>query len=120
MTTRLKLTMGPVLFNWEPDAWRDFYFRIADEAPVDRSLWGRWSAPSVMPFFDDHFPAVMERLTAAGKEVVVSSLAPSRWSGNAGARGIGGGRGWWSRPTTSPLAHLDRSAVCHRAVCERL
>ena len=30
-----KLTLGPVLFNWTPEAWRDFYLRIADEAPVD-------------------------------------------------------------------------------------
>ena len=30
-----KLTLGPVLFNWAPEKWRDFYLRIADEAPVD-------------------------------------------------------------------------------------
>jgi len=29
-----ELTLGPVLFNWQPERWRDFYFRIADEAPV--------------------------------------------------------------------------------------
>ena len=29
-----ELTLGPVLFNWNPERWRDFYFRIADEAPV--------------------------------------------------------------------------------------
>ena len=33
-----ELTLGPVLFNWEPERWRDFYFRIADEAPVDGRL----------------------------------------------------------------------------------
>ena len=32
---RSELTLGPVLFNWEPERWRDFYFRIADEAPVE-------------------------------------------------------------------------------------
>ncbi len=28
-----ELTLGPVLFNWAAD--RDFYFRVADEAPLD-------------------------------------------------------------------------------------
>ena len=31
---RTELTLGPNLFNWAPETWRDFYFRIADEAPV--------------------------------------------------------------------------------------
>ena len=31
---RAELTLGPNLFNWAPEQWRDFYFRIADEAPV--------------------------------------------------------------------------------------
>lgn len=26
------LSMGPVLFLWDGPKWRDFYFRIADEA----------------------------------------------------------------------------------------
>lgn len=29
-----ELTLGPVLFNWTPEVWRDFYFRVANEAPV--------------------------------------------------------------------------------------
>ncbi|HUI94161.1 MAG TPA: U32 family peptidase, partial [Xanthobacteraceae bacterium] len=37
---RLALTLGPVLFNWPADRWRDFYVRIADEAPVDRVCVG--------------------------------------------------------------------------------
>ncbi len=32
---KASLTLGPVLFNWPAETWRDFYFRIADEAPVD-------------------------------------------------------------------------------------
>ncbi|MEH2534059.1 collagenase-like PrtC family protease [Bradyrhizobium sp. AZCC 1588] len=74
-TTPMKLTLGPVLFNWEPDVWRDFYFRIADEAAVDAVAVGEVVCSKRMPFFDDHFPAVRERLTAAGKQVLVSSLA---------------------------------------------
>jgi collagenase-like PrtC family protease len=75
MTRTIKLTLGPILFNWEPDIWRDFYFRIADEAAVDAVAVGEVVCSKRMPFFDEHVPAVLERLTAAGKEVLVSSLA---------------------------------------------
>ena len=75
MTRSIKLTLGPILFNWEPDVWRDFYFRIADEAAVDAVAVGEVVCSKRMPFFDDHLPAVLDRLTAAGKEVLVSSLA---------------------------------------------
>lgn len=75
MPGSMKLTLGPILFNWEPDVWRDFYFRIADEAVVDAVAVGEVVCSKRMSFFDDHFPAVLERLTAAGKQVLVSSLA---------------------------------------------
>jgi collagenase-like PrtC family protease len=71
----MKLTLGPVLFNWQPDVWRDFYFKIADEAAVDTVAVGEVVCSKRMSFFDDHLPAVIERLTAAGKQVLVSSLA---------------------------------------------
>ncbi|MGE0109951.1 MAG: U32 family peptidase, partial [Bdellovibrionales bacterium] len=29
-----KLTLGPLVYNWQPETRRDFYFRIADEAPL--------------------------------------------------------------------------------------
>ena len=75
MTSAMKLTLGPVLFNWEPEVWRDFYFRIADEAEVDAVAVGEAVCSKRMPFFDEHFPAVLDRLTAAGKQVLMSSLA---------------------------------------------
>jgi collagenase-like PrtC family protease len=71
----MKLTLGPNLFNWQADAWRDFYFRIADEAAVDTVAVGEVVCSKRMPFFDKHLPAVIERLTAAGKQLLVSSLA---------------------------------------------
>lgn len=70
-----KLTMGPVLFNWRPEEWRDFHFRLADEAPVDTVHLGEVVCSKRQPFFEPHLPAVMDRLAAAGKEVVLSSLA---------------------------------------------
>ena len=71
----MRLTLGPVLFNWAPDAWRDFHFRIADEAPIDRVLIGEVVCSKRSPFFAEHLPAVAERLADAGKEVVFASLA---------------------------------------------
>lgn len=75
MRESMKLTLGPNLFNWQPDVWRDFYFRIADEAAVDTVAVGEVVCSKRMPFFDEHLPAVIERLTLAGKQVLVSSLA---------------------------------------------
>lgn len=69
------LTLGPNLFNWQPERWRDFYFRIADEAPVDTVHVGEIVCSKRAPFFAEHIPAVIERLAAAGKEVVLSSPA---------------------------------------------
>ena len=73
--TRSKLTLGPILFNWSPEEKRDFYFRIADEAPVDTVYVGEVVCSKRQPFFDPLIPDVIERLQAAGKEVVFSTLA---------------------------------------------
>ncbi len=75
MSGGAKLSLGPVLFNWKPEAWRDFYLRIADEAAVDTVYLGEVVCSKRQPFFDPFVPQVIERLTAAGKEVVLSSLA---------------------------------------------
>ncbi|MCB2103068.1 MAG: U32 family peptidase [Rhodobacterales bacterium] len=69
------LTLGPVLFNWAPETWRDFHFRIADEAPVDTVVVGETVCPKRAPFLEPHLPAVIERLAAAGKAVVLSTPA---------------------------------------------
>jgi len=70
-----EITLGPVLFNWQPDTWRDFYFRIADEAPVGTVYLGEVICSKRAPLFDEHFDAVAERLRAAGKSVVHSTLS---------------------------------------------
>jgi collagenase-like PrtC family protease len=70
-----EVTLGPVLFNWQPERWRDFYFRIADEAPVSTVTLGEAVCSKRAPLFDKHFDAVAERLEAAGKSVVFSTLA---------------------------------------------
>ena len=71
---RTELTLGPILFNWAPETWRDFYFRIADEAPVSVVYLGETICSKRAPLFRDHYEAVAERLRAAGKTVVHSTL----------------------------------------------
>lgn len=70
----MQLTLGPVLYNWQPDDWRDFYFRIADEAAVDTVVLGEVVCSKRAPFFDAHVPAVADRLARAGKRVLLGSL----------------------------------------------
>ncbi|MBM3556078.1 MAG: U32 family peptidase [Alphaproteobacteria bacterium] len=69
------LTLGPVLYNWQIDRWRDFYFRMADEAPVDTVVLGEVVCSKRAPFFESTIPKVVERLQAGGKEVVFATLA---------------------------------------------
>ena len=75
MTSRNELTIGPVLFNWTPETWRDFHFRLADEAPADVVYAGEAVCSKRAPFFVPHFEEVVERQKAGGKQVVVSLLA---------------------------------------------
>ncbi len=70
-----ELTLGPVLFNWQPETWRDFYFRIADEAPVETVYLGEVVCFKRAPLFDDYRDAVVARLKMAGKTMVRSTLA---------------------------------------------
>lgn len=90
-----RLTLGPVLFNWRPEALRDFYFRIADEADVDSVCVGEVVCSKRTPFFAPHIPEVVERLAAAGKEVVLSSLALIMSDREVdAARELAGTEGW--------------------------
>lgn len=69
------LTLGPLFFHWPADRLRDFYRRIADEAPVDRVHIGETICGKRMPFSDPAWPEIIERLERGGKEVVLSTLA---------------------------------------------
>lgn len=73
MTT--ELTIGPLLFHWPAGRRRDFYFRIADEAPVGTVYLGEVICSKRAPFFEAHIPEVAGRLVRGGKRVVLSSLA---------------------------------------------
>jgi len=69
------LTLGPHLYHWPANEWRDFYFRIADEAPVQSVCIGEIVCPKRAPFALPDYNAVIARLRAAGKEVVLSTPA---------------------------------------------
>jgi len=70
-----QLTIGPILFHWPAEKKRDFYFRIADEAPVETVYLGEVICSKRTPFFEQHYSDVAERLMAGGKKVVFCSLA---------------------------------------------
>lgn len=70
----MQLSLGPVLYNWAPERWRDFYFRIADESSVDTVVVGEIVCSKRAPFFAPHLGGVIERLQAAGKQVLLGSL----------------------------------------------
>lgn len=69
-----KLTLGPVLFNWSADMWQDFYFKIADESPVDTVYLGDIICPKRHALVEKVRPTVIDRLKKAGKNIVQSSL----------------------------------------------
>lgn len=70
-----RLTLGPLLFHWPAHRRRDFYFQIADEAPVDVVYVGEVVCSKRESTFAPNFEEVIDRLRKAGKEVVVSTLA---------------------------------------------
>ncbi len=75
ISSRAKLTLGPVLYNWPAEQRRDFYFQIADEAPVDVVYIGEVTCSKRAPFLAPYIPEICDRLEQAGKEVVISTLS---------------------------------------------
>jgi collagenase-like PrtC family protease len=77
MTTISKptISLGPVYYLWDGPKWRDFYFRIADEAPVEHVTLGETVCSKRQHFSEPHVAEVIERLEAAGKRVTLSTLA---------------------------------------------
>lgn len=71
----MTLVLGPVLFNWSADKLRDFYFRIADEAPIDIVHLGEVVCTKRWPFLAPLVPDIIERLRAGEKKVVLSTPA---------------------------------------------
>ena len=70
-----KLTLGPIVYHWPADKRRDFYARIADEAPVDEVYLGEVICSKRAPFHEGDLPEIIARLERGGKTVVLSTLA---------------------------------------------
>lgn len=69
------LSLGPLLFHWDAEIKRDFYFRIADESCFDTVYVGEVVCSKRAPFFAPYIPEVVERLQRGGKRVILSTLA---------------------------------------------
>ena len=71
----INLSLGPVQFLWDGPQWRDFYFRIAEEAAIERVTLGEVVCSKRFHFTAPYMEAVVERLEECGKEVRLASLA---------------------------------------------
>ena len=76
--SKIGLTLGPVLFNWDADRLRAFYKDIAETSKFDRVHLCEVVCGKRTPFTDAVWPDAMERLEAAGKQVVLSTLGAAR------------------------------------------
>ena len=70
-----KLTLGPIAYHWAASRKVDFYAQIADEAPIDTVYLGETICSKRAPFVERDLPKIIDRLEAAGKQVVLCSLA---------------------------------------------
>ncbi len=71
----MELTLGPIAYHWSAERKRDFYARIADEAPVGTVYLGEVICSKRAPFFERELPETIARLERAGKTVVLVTLA---------------------------------------------
>jgi len=69
----MKLSLGPILYFWDRDTVLDFYARAAD-APVDIVYLGETVCSKRRALRAEDWLGIAERLEAAGKEVVLSTL----------------------------------------------
>ncbi|MCT4655353.1 MAG: U32 family peptidase [Cohaesibacter sp.] len=75
MTNNTELTLGPCLFNWQENEWRDFYFKMADESDFNLIYIGEPVCSKRLPFRTHILPDILERMESAGKKVILSTLA---------------------------------------------
>tara|TARA_R110002051_G_scaffold100274_5_gene170590 strand:+ start:2853 stop:3767 length:915 start_codon:yes stop_codon:yes gene_type:complete len=75
MSASMELTVGPLLFNWDPTRVETFYARIADEAPVGTVYLGEVVCGKRQPLLQNVLARSAERLEDAGKRVIWSTLA---------------------------------------------
>ena len=69
----MKLSLGPIQYFWDRNSVTDFYVRVA-EAPVDMVYLGETVCSKRRALRLPDWLDIAERLTAVGKEVVLSTL----------------------------------------------
>lgn len=74
MSNNPRLSLGPILYYWSREDTLEFYRQIAD-SPVDIVYLGETVCSKRNLMRTDDWFDLAERLTAAGKEVVLSTLA---------------------------------------------
>ncbi len=74
MNKQPKLSLGPILYYWSRDQVMEFYDWVAT-SPVDIVYLGETICSKRNLITTDDWFAIAERLTAAGKEVVIATLA---------------------------------------------
>ncbi|MCP4043832.1 MAG: U32 family peptidase [Gammaproteobacteria bacterium] len=70
----IRLSLGPVLYYWDQERLLDFYTRIA-ETTVDIVYLGETVCSKRRTMRTEEWLELAEKLTAAGKQVVLSTLA---------------------------------------------
>ncbi|NOX73250.1 MAG: U32 family peptidase [Alphaproteobacteria bacterium] len=70
----MQLTVGPNQFFWPEDRWAQLYEDLA-ETTIDRVVLGELVCSKRLPFYQNRIPEAIARLKAAGKQVVLTSLA---------------------------------------------
>lgn len=70
----MELTVGPNQFFWSAETWSAFYENLC-KSPADRVVLGELVCSKRLPFYQDRIPEALSSLTAAGKDVVLTSLA---------------------------------------------
>jgi collagenase-like PrtC family protease len=73
-STRVRLSLGPVQYHWSKEKMLDFY-RTIESSPVDIVYLGETVCSKRRSFRHQDWIEVAERLQAADKEVVLSTLA---------------------------------------------
>lgn len=75
MTEHLRLTLGPLMYNWPAERRLDFYRAIAAEAPVDDVVLGEVVCTKRTPFIAEVTLEAARLLEEAGKRVVWATPA---------------------------------------------
>lgn len=71
----MELALGPLLFNWPVERVEAFYAGIADEAAFETVYLGEVVCGKRQPLLREALGCAAERLEAAGKRVIWSTLA---------------------------------------------